>query len=138
MNTPEPPREFWERRKLGIELRQKYELYFVALAFTLAGLSVQSAQKSGQCWDNLVEIGGWMALLGAGLVGLFRVSKLWRREVGVAEYQESQYPIGNSELWSELERVEALIRRLEKLQYGCLVLGILLLMISRGARLFLS
>ena len=69
MNTPEPPRECWERRKLGIELRQKYELYFVALAFTLAGLSVQSAQKSGQCWDNLVEIGGWMALPAVILLG---------------------------------------------------------------------
>src|ERR1700685_3164020 len=33
--------EIWERRKLAIDLRQKYELYFVSLIFTLAAASVQ-------------------------------------------------------------------------------------------------
>jgi hypothetical protein len=44
MEIQEPPKEIWDRKKLNIELRQRYELYFAALIFTLTGLSIQTAK----------------------------------------------------------------------------------------------
>jgi len=88
----------WERRKLGLDLRQKYELYFVSLAFTLAGLAVQTAPSPVVRWKAIIEVGGWICLLGSGLLGLWIVSKLWRREVGVAEHEQGTsvlHPSGN-------------------------------------------
>jgi hypothetical protein len=36
----------WDRQKLGIDLRHKFDLYFVTLIFTLLGLAIQTAKKS--------------------------------------------------------------------------------------------
>jgi hypothetical protein len=115
----EPPKEIWERRKLGLELRQKYELYFLSLAFTLAGLSVQAAQTA-------LDIFGGFLFVVAGLVALWRVRRLWRREVGVAEHQETGTP--NTK---ELEETEKSIRYCEVVQYGLFILGLALVGISR-------
>jgi len=132
----EPPKEIWERKKLGLELRQKYELFFMSLAFTLAGLSVQTAHPSETIWRVTTEISGWSCFLIAGLVGLWRVSNLWRREVGVAEYQDSQFGVPNEALKTSLENLEARIRWTGGAQYGLFVLGLVCVAISRAAVLF--
>src|SRR5258708_15898588 len=96
----EPPAEIWERRKLGIELRQKYELYFVSLIFTLAAASVQSAIHSGPRWRLYAEVLGWISLLIAGALGLWRISKLWLREVGIAELKAREE--SPTEAWTQI------------------------------------
>ncbi len=134
----EPPKEIWERKKLGIDLRQKFELYFVSLAFTLVGLSVQTATRSGPSWRLPIEITGWVLLLVAGLVGLWRISKLWQREVGVAEYHESLWSTPNRALKTELEKLEKKIRIFGTAQYGTFLLGFVLVVVSRAVALLCS
>lgn len=131
----EPPKEIWERKKLGLELRQKYELYFVSLAFTLAALSVQTAPHVGPLWRLSVEILGWVLLLIAGMVGLWRISRLWLREVGVADYQESQWSTPNTKLKTELEKLEARIRNFGTFQYLVFLVGFVFVVASRASAL---
>ncbi|MBB6583785.1 hypothetical protein [Ralstonia solanacearum] len=124
---------------MRIDLRQKFELYFVSVAFTLAGLSVQTATRSGPPWRLPIEVTGWLLLLVAGLIGLWRISKLWLREVGVAEYQESQWSASNSALKAEeLTRLEKYIRIFGKVQYGTFLLGFVSVVASRAAALLCS
>lgn len=106
--------EICECRKFGIELRQKYELYFVSVAFTLAGLSVQTATHIGPLWRLPFEVVGWILFSVAGLLGLWRISKLWRREVGVADCEKSTCDgKPNIDLQNEMEILESRIRRFE-------------------------
>jgi len=133
-----PRKEIWERKKLGLELRQKYELYFVSIAFTLAGLSVQTATRAGPSWRLPIEVIGWLLLVLAGLIGLWRVSKLWLREVGVAEYEESQGSNPDAAFKTELEKVEKRIRTLGTVQYGTFLAGFVLIVLSRAAALLCS
>jgi cytochrome c biogenesis protein CcdA len=65
----EKQHEISARTKLSIELRQKYELYFVSIAFTLAGLSVQTATHAGPQWRLFIEVIGWTLLSFAGFLG---------------------------------------------------------------------
>ncbi len=83
--------KIWERKKLGLELRQKYELYFVTLIFTLLALAIQTAQPSPTRYWLWLEIGSWAFLLLAGLVSLWRLTKLWFREARVGEMFEAQW-----------------------------------------------
>jgi hypothetical protein len=129
----EPPKEIWERRKLGIELRQKYELYFISLAFTLAGLSVQTAPHGGPRWQATLEIFGWLLLLSTGVLGMWRVGKLWLRELGVAQYQESQWSTPSTRLATELDAMEKSIRRFGKIQFGVFFAGFSFVMASRAS-----
>jgi hypothetical protein len=75
----------WERNKIGLELRHRYELYFVTLTFTLLGLAIQSAKHSNFQLPKYFEFTGWFLLLSCGLLGLRMVHQLWLREVSVAE-----------------------------------------------------
>lgn len=133
----EAPKEIWERKKLGLELRQKFELYFLSLIFTLAALSVQTASRACPTleWRLAIEIGGWLLLLSAGLVGLWRVSKMWVGEVGAAEYQASQWGIPNKALGAELDRLDKFMRFLAKVQAGAFLLGFACVVTSRAATL---
>jgi hypothetical protein len=114
-----------ERLKLGLDLRQKFELYFVALAFTVAGLAVQSAKPTGQNWVAIVEIAAWILLAIAGSVGLWRVGQMWVVLVGVAEVREEAEK-------KDLERRERQIRRWSAPQFAIFALGMGCLMVSRG------
>lgn len=145
MNSPdyEGPKSIWERAKLGLELRQKYELYLASLAFTLAAASVQSAPHVGPKWRLIIEVTGWVLLSGAGIIGLWRISKFWLREVGVAQYQSESQGISNilnphvsSPLGRELDLLEQNIRKFGKLQYWIFVFGFASVGISRALALF--
>jgi len=132
-------KEIWERNKLGIELRQKYELYFVSVAFTLAGLSVQTATHSGPLWRLLFEVTGWLFLSVAGLLGLWRISKLWLREVGVAECEKSICDnIPDHDLQSKMGTLESNIRCFGTVQYGLFLMGFAFTIVSRAAALLLN
>lgn len=113
-----------ERLKLGLDLRQKFELYFVALAFTLAGLAVQSAKPTGQAWVAGAEVSAWVLLAIAGSVGLWRVSQMWLVLVGVAE--------GREDAEKELEKLEQRIRKWAAPQFAIFAVGVGCLMVSRA------
>jgi len=131
-------KEVWERNKLGIELRQKYELYFVSVAFTLAGLSVQTATYSAPRWRLVFEVAGWLSLSVAGLLGLWRISKLWLREIGVAECEKNRCDdISNNDLQIKMEDLESSIRRSGKAQYLLFLIGFAFIVVSRAAALLL-
>ena len=67
---------------------RKFNFYIVALAFTLMGLSVQTAKFDSGVFGLCFELLGWLGLLLSGVIGLHRLSKftslytlLHRREV---------------------------------------------------------
>lgn len=128
--------EAWERRKLGLELRQKYEMYFVALAFTLAGLAVQSARPVSAAWLAVAEIAGWTTLAAAGCVGLWRVSQMWLVLVGVAEHADPEASKEEIEaLEVQLGRLEHRVRAWSRPQFATFLVGLILLMVTRGSSL---
>ena len=58
------------------EAFSKFNFYFTGLAFTLLGLSVQTAAFGTNVYGNLAELVGWLLLLISGLAGLVRLHRL--------------------------------------------------------------
>jgi len=137
MELQGPPPEILDRKKLAIELRARYELYFVTVIFTFAGLAVQTAKPTTVPIFPLLEIGAWLCLLAAGLVGLWRVGRLWRREFGVAEFYEAQFePSDRSkQLREQLVAQDAQLDSLHKIQFFFFILGLLLVGAARAGAL---
>jgi len=54
-------------------LQEKFDFYFLALAFTVLGLAIQTAKFGHGKAADLAEILGWLLLLTSGLVGLSRL-----------------------------------------------------------------
>ena len=131
----EIPENIRERRKLGLELRQKYELYFLSLNFTLAGLSVQTAKPSLVLCFSVIEILGWVSFAASGGIGIWRVNTLWRQHLGHADYQSSLYDGGDENLENELQTLETRMRKSRIYQIGFFALGLALVMLSRAAAL---
>lgn len=63
MNSQEYARQFQE----------KFELYLLALVFTLLGLAVQTAKFGSSDLADTVELLGWASLLCSGVIGLLRL-----------------------------------------------------------------
>ena len=61
-----------ENLKISIETQKKFEFYFLALVFTILGLSIQTSQFSTRI-QTVFEIGAWLAFLASGLAGLSRM-----------------------------------------------------------------
>ena len=128
----------WERRKVGLELRHRYELYFVTLNYTLLGLAVQTAKSSPCMAVRILEVSGWLLLLFGGLLSLYILDHLWRREVGVAEVnEENLHGRRNMELMIDVNRVEQKIKKMKKIRDFSFVVGLVSLMFSRGISIFL-
>jgi hypothetical protein len=123
--------EIWERRKLAIDLRQKYELYFVSLIFTLAAASVQSATPGLPRWRMPIEVAGWVLLLAAGTVGLWRIGKLWVHQMAHAQIQAR----GDGGGWDEINELNRRIHRVGNYQNAAFLLGFIAIVISRATLL---
>jgi len=55
------------------QLQEKFELYLLALIFTLLGLAVQTAKFGANQIADILELLGWSSLLVSGLAGLSRL-----------------------------------------------------------------
>ncbi len=84
--------------EIGLQIQQKFEFYFIALIFTLLGLSVQTATFGHNIYANLFEIIGWLSFLISGLFGLSRL-----------EWAPVQY-----RLFSKSSTIETEIREAQK------------------------
>lgn len=129
----EDKKMMWERRKIGLELRHRYELYFVTLTFTLQALAIQTAKGTQVTFIQCFEFGGWGSLLICGLLGLYMLQQLWRREVGVAEVENLRmHGQPFQTLLADVTRVEKTFRILTAIRAVLFVCALLLLMVSRG------
>jgi NhaP-type Na+/H+ or K+/H+ antiporter len=54
-------------------LQEKLELYLLGLAFTLLGLSIQTAKFAGPPPQRIAELVGWVLMLISGVVGILRL-----------------------------------------------------------------
>ncbi len=59
--------------EVATKVQQKFEFYFIALIFTLLGLSVQTGTFGHGVYADLLEILGWLSFLLSGLFGLSRL-----------------------------------------------------------------
>jgi hypothetical protein len=81
-------------------IQLKFEFYFLALVFTVLGLSLQTAKISDNRIQPYLEIGAWVLFLISGVSGLFRTATLsiiykYRGEIFNIEAhvsQQSQHP----------------------------------------------
>jgi len=64
-------------RNIAIRLRERYEFYVVALAFTIIGLSIQTAHFGSYLVSDIAEIASWVTLLLAGIFGLQRIQSAY-------------------------------------------------------------
>ncbi|MCT7310069.1 hypothetical protein N5J06_03875 [Ralstonia sp. CHL-2022] len=55
------------------ELQEKFELYLLALIFTVLGLAIQTAKFGTYRVADVSEIVGWIALVASGVSGLWRM-----------------------------------------------------------------
>src|SRR5712664_3266431 len=58
--------------EIAIELRGKFELYLLALNFSILGLSIQTAKFGEHLLADTFELTGWLALFISGVVGIVR------------------------------------------------------------------
>ena len=65
-----------QSQEIARDLQNKFEAYFLALTFTVLGLSIQSASFQPVSAGSIFEIIGWLALLVSGVCGLARAE--WR------------------------------------------------------------
>ncbi len=137
MELQGPPPEILDRKKLAIDLRARYEIYFVTVVFTFAGLAVQTAKPTRGPIFPLLEIGAWLCFLVAGLVGLWRVGRLWRREFAVAEFYEAQFEPSDrsSQMRERLVAQDDQLELLHKIQFFSFVVGLLLVGVARAGAL---
>jgi len=56
----------------AIQTQQKFEFYFLALVFTVLGLSIQTSQFSSKL-QSVFEVAAWMSFLVSGFAGLSRM-----------------------------------------------------------------
>ena len=59
--------------EISIRLKERFEFYVIALAFTILGLSIQTASFGTSLPSDSFELLGWLFLFISGLVGLSRL-----------------------------------------------------------------
>src|SRR5262245_61962142 len=70
------------------KLQEKYEWYFLALIFTVLGLSVQTAKLGHSFGADIFEVMGWVSLLVSGIAGLSRVELAPKQYLGFDMQQD--------------------------------------------------
>jgi hypothetical protein len=78
---------------LAIQVQQKFEFYFLALVFTLLGLSVQTSTITGG-WQGFFEIASLVTLLVSGIAGLLRLEQVPRFYELIGNLQEGKNRLG--------------------------------------------
>jgi len=66
-------------REIAQRGQEKFQFYFLALTFTILGLSIQTAEFGGEKFVATFEVLGWFSLLLSGLAGLSFVE--WNPEI---------------------------------------------------------
>ena len=61
-----------KNQEISIQTQQKFEFYFLALVFTVLGLSIQTSVFSSK-FQSAIEITAWISFLISGLAGLSRM-----------------------------------------------------------------
>jgi len=61
-----------KNQEISIQTQQKFEFYFLALVFTVLGLSIQTSVFSSKL-QSAIEIAAWAFFLISGLAGLSRM-----------------------------------------------------------------
>jgi len=59
--------------EISLRLQERFEFYVIALAFTILGLSIQTASFGESLVSDSFELLGWLFLFVSGLVGLSRL-----------------------------------------------------------------
>jgi len=55
------------------EYQKKFDFYFLALVFTILGLTIQTSVFSSFAYQYLFELSGWIALFISGIAGLSKM-----------------------------------------------------------------
>lgn len=152
----------------AINIKDKFEFYFLALVFTVLGLSIQTSQLTST-WQAIIEVCGWASLLSSGLAGLSRMewlplsyehhSVLTEQKSVIREAKTGRKFMHKSgELMSPLEvehyikdvneRMKERVALMDKLEHKdknkyfihkwMFVVGLSFLIVSRATNLFLS
>lgn len=63
-----------DNQEISHRIRERFSFYFVALIFTILGLSLQTASFGKSIFSDVLELVGWASLLISGLSGLSRLN----------------------------------------------------------------
>ena len=152
----------------AINIKDKFHFYFLALVFTILGLSIQTSSFESMP-QAIIEVCAWASLLCSGLAGLSRMewlplgyehySELTSQKTFLREAETGRELMDESgKIMTPLEAEQFIkdvksrmnertafmdkLERKEKIQYSIhkwfFVLGIAMLAVSRGIALFSS
>ena len=120
-------------QRYGVRLQNRFDFYAVALAFTLLGLSVQTARFGQGHWADCLELLGWVALLISALAGLWRLEKSPGYFMKAAEYLDySTLPGNRATVAKEMGELDLKIKRSYVLQKYAFLAGLILVSLARG------
>jgi hypothetical protein len=155
-----------KNQEISIQTQQKFEFYFLALVFTVLGLSIQTSVFTSEK-QSAIEITAWVSFLISGLAGLSRMewipvsyksysdltyekSFAQQAKDGRSVVDESGKPLSNDEVAELIQRAERRIKerteimdKIEtrsKVKYflhkWMFVAGLVLLVVSRAINLW--
>ncbi len=85
-----------QQTDVALETEQKFRFYVLSLIFTLLALSVQTGKFGRSILEDLLEIGGWLALLTAGLTALSKVE--WEVVIRLQHARRDEFEQSKSQL----------------------------------------
>jgi hypothetical protein len=93
-------------------LQEKMEIYLLGLAFTLLGLSIQTAKFEGPPPQRIAELLGWALILISGVIGILRlrwVPVLLRDGAAIQDAESKIFQVQDSPAETEIRYVDETI-----------------------------
>lgn len=117
------------------EYSVKFDFYFLALIFTILGLSVQTADFTQSQIGAVSELFGWVTLLCSGVIGLIRLERfplLYQNLFNRQTYGDRLSEEDRVKYSDFIERQQVTLQSLYAWQRSLFVLGLFSVMLGRA------
>lgn len=89
-------------RTIAQQTQEKFQFYFLALTFTLLAAAIQTSKFGRSTAEDVLELTGWLGLLVAGIVGLWKME--WDSVIRVQMAKRDECSTAVSNLQQQLHQ----------------------------------